>query len=514
MRDSSLLDLIIPSRRTAAARTLARLLGDAGLPDPRPGLSDPSVTGVASDSRRVQPGDVFVAVRGVLDGARFAAEAVRRGAIAVVAASEDQNLGVPWIRVASERHALADLAAEIHGRPSAKLLVAGVTGTNGKTTTAAATASILGAAGGSVGIIGTIETAWPGHGREAARTTPESVDLQGTLADMVEDGCAACAMEVSSHGIDLDRVRGVQFAAVAFTNLTRDHLDWHGDMESYYRSKRRLFGDLAPDAPAVICIDDDAGRRLAGELRDGAARPIITVGFERAADLRIERFEDGADGSRFVLAGPALGGEPAVAVRFALPGRHNAQNAAMAAGLALALGAPAALVAPGLAALAGVSGRLERVGPPGDKPRVFVDYAHTPGALESVLSAARAFTRGRLICVFGCGGDKDREKRPLMGEAVGRLADIAVLTSDNPRSEDPAAIIAQAMAGLQSGSAEVHVEADRRAAIAIALSLAADDDVVVIAGKGHETCQEIAGQRLPFDDRLVARDLLAARRKS
>ncbi len=512
MREASLLDALVPSRRAAAGRSLTNLLSDAGLPAPPAGGGDPQVTGLSADSRQVRPGHVFVAVRGSVDGASFAASAVRQGAVAVVAGSEDQRLGVPWIRVASDRRALADLAATIHGRPSGKLLVAGVTGTNGKTTTTCATASILGAAGGAVGVMGTIETAWPGHGREAARTTPESLEIQATLADMVDDGCAACAMEVSSHGLDLDRVHGVQFAAVAFTNLTQDHLDWHRDMESYYRSKRRLFLDVAPEAPAVTCIDDDAGRRLAAELRSASSRRIvITTGFAADADLRIERLEDGATGSRFLLAGAAFGDAPPVAIQFALPGRHNAQNAAVAAGLALALDAPAALIAPGLAALRGVPGRLEPVTAGGSGPSVFVDYAHTPGALESVLSAARAFTRGRLICVFGCGGDKDREKRPLMGEAVGRLAHVAVLTSDNPRSEDPAVIMAQARTGLARGTAEVHEEADRRAAIELALSLAGADDVVVIAGKGHETSQEIAGKRLPFDDRVIAREILARR---
>ena len=516
MPDAALLDRLVPSRAAAGERRLSRLLADAGLPAPSPG-DDPVVTGVAHDSRAVKPGDVFVAVRGARDGADFAATAVERGARAVVAASGDRHLGVPWIRCEDDRAALADLAAELHGRPSEKLLVLGITGTNGKTTTTHMTSAILSAAGAQVGLMSTVEARRPGRSEASSRTTAEATEIQRTLADMADDGCAACALEVSSHGIDLQRVRGTRFAAVAFTNLSQDHLDWYGDMESYYRSKRRLFLELAPEAPAVACIDDEAGRRLASEIRKAApARRLVRAGFAEDADLRVTSFEGTADGSRFRLSGSASAtGLPHgvdLAIEIALPGRHNAQNAAVAAALALVLEAPARMVTTGLAALPGVPGRLELVSDPGEGPVVFVDYAHTPGALEGVLAAARAFTVGRLTCVFGCGGDKDKDKRPLMGEAVGRLADVAVATSDNPRSEDPAAILDQAVQGLRRGSAEVHVVADRRSAIALAIELSGRDDVVVIAGKGHETYQETGGRRIPFDDRQVARELIAARR--
>lgn len=518
MHDAALLDEIVVSRRTGGI-PLARLLALAGLPAPLSGATgrgETVVTGLAHDSTRVVPGDLFVAIRGRRDGADFAAYAVGRGAVAVVSASDDRRLSVPWIVVPDDRAALADIAAAFHGHPSEKLLVLGLTGTNGKTTASNACAGILGAAGTPVGVVCTVEARWPGHAIPASRTTPEAPDLQRLLADMVDDGCAAAVVEVSSHGIDLQRVRALRFAATAFTNLSQDHLDWHGDLETYYRSKRRLFTELAREAPAVICVDDEHGLRLARELRAAAGRTVVSVGFSIEADLRIADFAGDAAGSRFRLAGSVGGSANAVdidiPVILAMPGRHNAQNAAVAAGLALVTGAPPDFVRQGLAGLSGVPGRLEPVTTGGATDiSVLVDYAHTPAALEGVLSAARGFTAGRLICVFGCGGDKDRAKRAPMGDAVGRLADVAVITSDNPRSEDPLAIIAAARTGLDGKRAEVIVEPDRRAAIGIALDIARPGDVVIVAGKGHETYQEIAGRRIPFDDRVVAKELLLRR---
>lgn len=529
MRDASalldeLLDEFLMSRERAGL-PLSQLLAAARCPLPAEGahaVADPVVMGVTHDSSAVRPGDLFVAIRGQRDGADYAADAVARGAVAVAASSPDRQLGVPWILVSDDRGSVADLAAALHGAPSTKLMLFGVTGTNGKTTSATACAEILGAAGGAVGLIGTVEARWPGHSIAASRTTPEAADIQGWLGEMVDDGCAAAVLEVSSHGIDLQRVRALRFAAVGFTNLSQDHLDWHGDLETYFQSKRRLFTDFTSDAvapPAVICIDDAWGARLATELRAAdRARVIVTVGFGEEADLRIVDLHGSALASTFRLVGKtSASGLPCdvnLPVVLRLPGRHNAQNAALAAGLALATGAPPALVSAGLAGLRGVPGRLERVeldSASASDISVFVDYAHTPAALEGVLSAAREFTAGRLICVFGCGGDKDKAKRSLMGDAVGRLADIAVATSDNPRSEDPLAILAAACEGLAGKRAEIHVDADRRAAIEKAIGLARTGDVVVIAGKGHETFQEIAGRRIPFDDRVVARDILLRR---
>jgi UDP-N-acetylmuramoyl-L-alanyl-D-glutamate--2,6-diaminopimelate ligase len=508
----AVLDTIFPALDTARRRPLAGLLRAAGIATP-PLASDPVVTGVTHDSRAVVPGDLFVAVRGVRDGADFAAGAVERGACAIVAASPDRHVGVPWIAVERDRQALADLASCFHGHPSRRLVTFGITGTSGKTTTAAAAARVLSAAGQAVGLVGTVEVSWRDRALPAARTTPEASDLQRYLADMAADGCAAAILEVSSQGIDLDRVRGVHFAAVAFTNLGQDHLDWHGSLDAYFLSKRRLFVELAPHAPAVIGADDERGQSLARELRAlDATRVVVLTGFAAAADLRIEGFEGDAAGSSFRLVGRAqdarLPVDVDVAVRLAVPGRFNAQNAAMAAGLALATGGPEALLPEGLRRVRGVAGRLERVAfdDADQAPAVFVDYAHKPNALEGVLRAARALTRGRLICLFGCGGDRDREKRPAMGQVVGQLADVAVLTSDNPRSEDPRSIVDMALPGLSSGAAEIHVEIDRRKAIALALRLARPEDVVILAGKGHETYQEIAGLRLPFDDRIVARE--------
>jgi len=509
---AAVLDSIFPALDVARQRPLSALLRAAGIVSPAL-ASDPLVTGVAHDSRAVVPGDLFVAMRGVRDGADFAQGAVERGACAVVAASPDRDLGVPWVEVARDRQALADLASSLHGHPSRRLVTIGITGTSGKTTTAATTAAVLAAAGHGIGLVGTVEVSWRDRVMPSARTTPEASDLQRYLAEMVSDGCAAAILEVSSQGIDLDRVRGVHFAAVAFTNLAQDHLDWHGTMDAYFQAKRRLFVDLAPHAPAVIGADDERGQALARELRAlDATRAVVLTGFSADADLRIEGFEGDASGSAFRLVGRAMPGrlpvDVDVVVRLAVPGRFNAQNAAMAAGLALVTGAPQALLPEGLRRVRGIAGRLERVtfDDADEAPAVFVDYAHKPNALEGVLRAARALARGRLVCLFGCGGDRDKEKRPAMGEVVGRLADIAILTSDNPRSEDPRSIVDMALPGLSGGDAEVHVEVDRRRAIALALRLARPGDVVILAGKGHETYQEIAGRRLPFDDRIVARE--------
>jgi UDP-N-acetylmuramoyl-L-alanyl-D-glutamate--2,6-diaminopimelate ligase len=389
--------------------------------------------------------------------------------------------------VADTRAAMAKLAVAFFGDPSAELDVVGVTGTSGKTTTTFLVHAILAAAGRKPGLLGTIESRVGGERRPAVRTTPESVDLQRTLRDMVDAGNRSCALEATSHGSELRRLDGVRFAALGFTNLQQEHLDFHGTMERYFAAKRRLF-DSRP--PAAVGIDDEWGRRLAAEI------DAVTYGFADDAELRPERLDLSAAGARFRAGG--------LDVETRLRGRFNVQNALGAIALARLVGVEDAHIAAGLASVEGVPGRFETVDE-GQPFAVVVDYSHKPDALANVLRTARDLAEGRVICVFGAGGDRDRVKRPAMGRIAADLADAAILTSDNPRSEDPAAIAAEVEAGAPG---ELIVELDRRAAITRAVELARAGDVVVIAGKGHEQGQEIAGRILPFDDREVAREVL------
>jgi UDP-N-acetylmuramoyl-L-alanyl-D-glutamate--2,6-diaminopimelate ligase len=387
------------------------------------------------------------------------------------------------------------LAADaLYGHPSGDLTVVGVTGTNGKTTTVFLVHAVLEAALGSAGLLGTVESRVGGVVEPVARTTPESVDLQATLRRMADAGDRACAMEVSSHALELDRVTGVRFAAAGFTNLTQDHLDFHPDMEAYFAAKTRLFAE----APGAINAGDPYGRRLAGL----AGGPVLT--YARAsdadADVRPHAVEIGAGGAIALIATTPRGPLP-LDVR--LRGGFNVENVLCAVTLAELLELPHAAIRAGIAAVHGVPGRFEAVDA-GQPFTVLVDYAHTPDGLENVLSSAREITTGRLICVFGCGGDRDRGKRPQMGRVARRLADLAIVTSDNPRSEDPEAIIAEIMDGVA-----MDAEPDRRAAIERAVGLARPGDVLVIAGKGHEQGQQFADRTLPFDDRTVAREALA-----
>ena len=447
------------------------------------------VAELASDSRRVTPGALFVCVPGVtVDGHEHAAAAVAAGAVALVC-ERAVEVDVPQVLVADARSAMAPLADRFFGEPTRTLRVAGVTGTNGKTTTAYVTRAILEAAGIRCGLLGTIEQVVGGVAEPVERTTPEAIDLQRTFRRMLDAGDRACAMEVSSHALDLHRVDGVRFAAAAFTNLTQDHLDFHRSMEEYFAAKARLFDGRCPTATNA---GDPYGSRLEATIRYGADTAEV-----RAEDVHLE-----PGGSRFRLVTPV--GE--VAVQTPLRGAFNVANVLAAASLAHLMEVALAAVAAGIGALDGVPGRLEPV-EAGQPFTVLVDYAHTPGALASVLATTRGITRGRLIVVFGCGGDRDRAKRPLMGEVASRLADEVVVTSDNPRSEDPDEIIAEILAGI---ARPVMVEPDRRVAIRTALARATEGDVVVIAGKGHEQGQETAGTKLPFDDRLVAREALAS----
>ena len=459
------------------------------------------VASLAYDSRKVGPGALFFCVPGErVDGHEFAEAAVGAGAVGLVVERE-LDLDVAQVVVGDARAAMAPLAARFFGDPTGELRVVGVTGTNGKTTTAFLLREVLEAAGARCGLLGTVRQVVGGADEEVERTTPEAIDLQATFRRMLDAGDAACVMEVSSHALELHRCDAVCFEVALFTNLTQDHLDFHGDMESYFRSKRRLF-EMGPRT-AVVNVDDPYGRRLAGEFE---CVTFSAAGAE--ADLTARDASFDAAGSSFAAhpQGPmAQGGE--VEVRTGLPGDFNVANALGALAAAVALGVAPEVAAEGLGRAGRVPGRLEPVDA-GQPFAVLVDYAHTPDSLENVLRAARRLTAGRLIAVFGAGGDRDREKRPLMGRAGAELADLAVITSDNPRSEDPAAIVAEVEAGAGEGAA-VEVEVDRRAAVALALDRARPGDTVVIAGKGHEQGQEFEnGRRVPFDDREVAREEL------
>jgi UDP-N-acetylmuramoyl-L-alanyl-D-glutamate--2,6-diaminopimelate ligase len=481
------------------------------------GRADLPVLAVSHDSRAVSRGTVFVAIAGHrLDGATFAADAIRRGAIAVVAETPaPQPTEVPWLLASDARRALADLAATLHGHPSEQLTVVGVTGTNGKTTSTYLLASVFDATGLPSGRIGTVSVqVGPGASdeRDAAHTTPEAPDLQRMLAQMVERGCRACAMEVSSHALVLSRVEGMRFAGAIFTNLTRDHLDFHGDMQQYFAAKRRLFAMLPAGAPAAVNVDDPRGVELASSLPR-----VITYGIDRAADVRPSRIEYSLDGLTFDVETPA----GRIAIRSHLIGRPNVSNILGVVAVAVGLDLPLDSVARGIAALARVPGRFEVVSSPADDIRVVVDYAHTDDALKNLLETARPLASGRLVTVFGCGGDRDRTKRPLMGAVAARLSDFVVLTSDNPRSEDPERILDEILRGLdptpepggphRSGTPYLRIR-DRRDAIERAIRMAQPGDLLLIAGKGHEKYQLIGERTLPFDDVEVARAALEQRR--
>ncbi len=451
------------------------------------------VVDLAYDSRKVGPGTLFFCVPGEkVDGHEFAAGAVEAGAVGLVVERE-LELPVAQAVVGDARAAMAPLAARFWGDPTGGLRVVGVTGTNGKTTTAFLVREILEAAGTRCGLLGTVKQVVGGVEEEVERTTPEAIDLQATFRRMLEGGDRACAMEVSSHALALHRCDAVHFDVALFTNLTRDHLDFHGDMEDYFRSKRMLF-ETGPRV-AIVNVDDPYGRRLAAEFE------CLTFSAEGAeADFAARDVTFDAGGATFTV-----GGE--VEVRMGLPGHFNVANALGAFAAATALGVDPEAATAGLAGAGRVPGRFEPVDE-GQGFTVLVDYAHTPDSLENVLRAARRLTEGRVISVFGAGGDRDRGKRPQMGRAGAGLSDLAIVTSDNPRSEDPEAIVAEVVAGIEEGS-EVEVEVDRRAAIALALDRARPGDTVVIAGKGHEQGQEFeGGRRVPFDDREVAAEEL------
>lgn len=497
---------------------LDQLLDGLGLPARLHGAAgeqgSTEITDLAFDSRRVEPGTLFFCVRGhSSDGHDFAAGAVADGAAALVV-DHELDLDVPQVLVADTRRAMGPLAARFFGEPSRELRMVGVTGTNGKTTTAFLTRTILEAAGIRCGLLGTVKQVVGGVEEEVVRTTPEAIDLQRTFRRMLDAGDRACVMEVSSHALVLGRADAIAFDVAAFTNLTQDHLDFHADMEDYFRAKQLLFlpppdGQILRPAEAVVNVDDAYGSRLAAEISAAGAPPVVCFAASEgsAADLSAHDVGFDATGSDFELRGPDL--EPR-RVRLGLPGHFNVENALAALGSAMALGVDTDVAAAALADAEPVPGRMEPVDE-GQPFGVIVDYAHTPDSLENVLEAARRLTDGRLICVYGCGGDRDAGKRPLMGRAGAELADVPVVTSDNPRSEDPQGIISQMLEGIpEERRGAVIVDADRRRAIATALAEASAGDLVVIAGKGHEQGQEFEGGRKePFDDRDVAREELA-----
>jgi len=458
--------------------------------------ADIEISNLAHDTREVRAGTLFFCVPGFTrDGHAFAPEALERGAVALVV-ERPLGLGVPEVVVGSVRAAMAPAAARFHGDPTASLPVVGITGTNGKTTTAFLVRGLLEAAGRQCGLLGTVTSFVGGVQRPTVRTTPEAIELQATFAEMLTGGDEACAIEVSSHALALHRADAIHWAVAVFTNLSQDHLDFHTDMEDYYLAKRRLFDAAAGGtAVCVVTVDDAYGERLAAEL-PGA----VTVGFSEEAQVRAVDVSSDAAGASFTVEGREH--------RIGLPGRFNVLNALCAIASARALGLEDDDIADALAEAGPVPGRFEPVDE-GQGFTVLVDYAHTPDSLENVLRAARELTSESVICVFGAGGDRDKAKRPLMGRVAAALADTAIVTSDNPRGEDPDAIIAEVLDGTEG-----HAQAitDRRAAILHAVGLADGGDVVVIAGKGHELRQELAdGRTIPFDDVAVAREALRGR---
>lgn len=481
----------------------ARLRGDGGV----------EIADLALDSRRVEAGSLFFCVSGMSDdGHRFAPLAAEAGAAALVV---ERELGValPQVVVPDSRAAMAPFAARFFGDPSEELDLCAITGTNGKTTTAFLLQEIFEASGRQCGLIGTVKQVVGGRTEEVVRTTPEAIDLQRTIRRMVDGGDRACAIEVSSHALALGRVDCLAVRSAGFTNLTQDHLDFHSDMDAYFAAKRLLFepvGDRrAAPAAAAVNLDDPYGARLADSLRADESGPELTTfsasGAE--ADLSADDVDFDASGARFELGVRASGER--ITASLPLPGAFNVENALAAIAVAAGAGIEPDAAAAALGGAGPVPGRMEPIEGRRGLP-VLVDYAHTSDSLENVLAAARRLCQGRLICVFGCGGDRDRAKRPLMGGAAVAGSDLAIITSDNPRSEEPAAIIADILAGI-GGAEGVAVEQDRRSAIALALAEAGPEDLVVVAGKGHEQGQEFADGRIePFDDRDVVRSLLAA----
>ena len=469
------------------------------------------VRGVRHDSRAVEPGDLFVARRGVTsDGARFVRDAVARGATAVMGAPgaiDVEAVGVSVVLVDDPAAALGYAASAVYGHPSFALEVVGITGTNGKTTTAhLVRAAVDGALGRpSCGILGTVGHSFAGWRADAEHTTPEADEVARTMATMRARGATHVAMEVSSHALELGRVHAVRFRVAALTNLTQDHLDFHGSMEAYAAAKARLFTELGPGA-AVLDVDDAFGRELVARVK----APLVRVSARVGSDADVVPVEARLDAVGITARVRTPDGDVAIASR--LVGLHNLENLVLALGIACALDLDLPRAAEALSGEAGAPGRLERCDIAGDDVTALVDYAHTPDALARALDAVRAVTRGKVWCVFGCGGDRDATKRGPMGEAVARRADVAIVTNDNPRTEDPRVIADAVVAGARAAGKEPVIELDRRKAIDLAVRSASRGDLVLVAGKGHEDYQIVGTTKHPFDDRMETRRALEARR--
>jgi len=483
---------------------------------------DPEIRSIHYRSQEVRPGGLFVAIAGhAADGHDYIDDAIKRGAVAIVSQKDTKNKTLS-IRVADSRRALAGISACFFGNPSEHLTVVGITGTNGKTTTAYLVESILQQAGCKVGVIGTINYRYAGRTFDNPITTPESLDLQRILADMLSAGVSHVAMEASSHAIDLHRIRNCWFDVAVFINLSQDHLDFHGDMQSYWASKKKLFTEYLIEGPkgghavAVINCSSKNGRELAGILKV----PVVKTGSGSDSSIYARKVQNDPNGLAAEVTVP--GGKFNFKSR--LVGLHNLENILCAAGVGSALNLPVENLRAGIEAVSVIPGRLEHI--ENDSGRfVYVDYAHTPDALENVIKALGTVRERRLICVFGCGGDRDRKKRPLMGEIAARLCDLAVVTSDNPRTEDPGAIISQILEGALKADSRQYsrsalkngfsgkgyvVEADRKRAIQLGIAVSRPGDTVLIAGKGHETYQILGTERIDFDDREEARKALRA----
>jgi UDP-N-acetylmuramoyl-L-alanyl-D-glutamate--2,6-diaminopimelate ligase len=483
---------------------LGEILSSAGLAKPlAPELAQSPVTGLAYDSRRVSPGVLFFAFPGSkADGRQFAADALAGGAVAIASESPaPPDLAERWIQVEHGRRALAIAARNFFGRPDERLGLTGITGTNGKTTTAYLIDSVLRAAGGVTAMIGTIEYHLAGRVLKAVNTTPESLDLMQIFSDLLREGGTHVTMEVSSHALALGRVHGLNFHTAVFTNLTRDHLDFHGDMESYFAAKQMLFEGAGGTPPrfAVLNTDDEHSRRM----RISPRTQLLRYGMASDADLRPRHIASGFQGLRFDVQYR----KQRFAIESPLIGKINVYNILAACATGLSYGLAPEVIARGIASLTAVPGRFERVDE-GQPFVVVVDYAHTDDALHNVIAVARGLSPKRVITLFGCGGDRDRAKRPLMGQAAAEASDFVVLTSDNPRSEDPLMIMNDALVGIRRTDVPHVVEPDREAAIRHALKEAREGDIVILAGKGHETYQVLKDKTIDFDDRSVAREVL------
>ncbi|HKQ53731.1 MAG TPA: UDP-N-acetylmuramoyl-L-alanyl-D-glutamate--2,6-diaminopimelate ligase [Pyrinomonadaceae bacterium] len=469
------------------------------------------VLDVTHDSRQARAGSLFAAVRGAqFDAHRFVAQVMEQGALGILSELEaPAGFKGAWIEVQGIRRAMALAAAEVHGHPSREIPLVGITGTNGKTTTTYLVAAIAEAAEQPVAMTTTVEYRIDRERWKAERTTPEATDMQRILRRAVEAGCKLAVMESSSQAIDLHRCEALQYAVAVFTNLTRDHLDYHGTMENYFAAKRRLFDGSLGGTPqmSVINVDDERGRKLAQDLEADGAR-VMRYALDADAEVTASAVEHSLEGMNFLLLTP----EGERAVHSPLVGRPHIYNILAAAGTGLALGYDLDVIVRAVETCAGAPGRFERVAHAGDFA-VVVDYAHTDDALLNVLRTARDVTRGRVITVFGCGGDRDRSKRAPMGEAAGSLSDVVILTSDNPRTEDPVRILEDVEVGLRGAAKPYEKIADRREAIHRAVAEARTGDLVIIAGKGHEDYQLIGREVLHFDDKEVAREALAARNK-